>query len=163
MFKDDESESDAKTNSRHQVCLLSVGSPLLAWRIHAQSPLLAHCVHTHTHTHTHKCAHAYIYSIFHRKGSIYFCCLTHSFSKVCPQVYFSVVSENIVLFEKIVKWKIFKTSMPKKKDFIDFCRQMFPSLKTFVSSHKWFFVVFPKMLLFLKIYLLIKYPVPNPR
>ncbi len=31
VFKDDESESDAKTNSRHRVCLLLVGSPLLAW------------------------------------------------------------------------------------------------------------------------------------
>ncbi len=44
VFKDDESESDAKTNSRHQVCLL------LAWRVHAQSPLLAYCVNIHTHT-----------------------------------------------------------------------------------------------------------------
>ncbi len=34
VFKDDESESDAKTNS---------GSPFLAWRV----------THTHTHTHTH--------------------------------------------------------------------------------------------------------------
>ncbi len=48
VFKDDESKSVAKTNSRHRVCRL------LAWRIHAQSLLLAHCVHTHTHTHTHK-------------------------------------------------------------------------------------------------------------
>ncbi len=49
VFMDDESESDAKINSRHGVCLLLVGSPLLAWRIHAQSPLLAHCVKSHTH------------------------------------------------------------------------------------------------------------------
>ncbi len=40
IFKNDESETDAKTNSRHQVC------PLLAWRVHAQSPLLEHYVHT---------------------------------------------------------------------------------------------------------------------
>ncbi len=53
VFKDDESESDAKTKSRHRVCLLLVESPLLAWRVHAQSPLLAHCVNTRTCTHTH--------------------------------------------------------------------------------------------------------------
>ncbi len=50
VFKDDESESDAKTNSRHRVCLLLVGSPLLAWRVLAQSSLLAHCINTHVHT-----------------------------------------------------------------------------------------------------------------
>ncbi len=49
VFKDDEFESDAKTNSRHRVCILLVGSPLLAWRVHAQSPPLAHCVNTCTH------------------------------------------------------------------------------------------------------------------
>ncbi len=48
VFKDDEFESDAKTNSRHRMCLFLVGSPLLAWRVHAQSPLLAHSVNTHT-------------------------------------------------------------------------------------------------------------------
>ncbi len=46
VFKDDESESDAKINSRHRLCLLLVGSPLLAWRVHAQSLLLAHYVNT---------------------------------------------------------------------------------------------------------------------
>ncbi len=45
VFKNDESESEAKTNSRNRVCLR------LAWRVHAQSPLLAHCVNTHTYTH----------------------------------------------------------------------------------------------------------------
>ncbi len=49
VFKDDESESDAKTNSRHRVCLLLVGSLLLAWRVHAQSPLFV-CMHAHAHT-----------------------------------------------------------------------------------------------------------------
>ncbi len=57
VFKDDKSKSDAKTNSRHRVCLFLVGNPLLAWRVPAQSPLLAHCfsacAHAHTHTHTH--------------------------------------------------------------------------------------------------------------
>ncbi len=46
VFKDDESKSDAKTKSRHRGCLLLVRSPLSAWRVHAQSPLLAHCVNT---------------------------------------------------------------------------------------------------------------------
>ncbi len=46
VFKDDESESDTKTNSRYRVC------PLLAWRVHAQSLLSTHHVNTHTHTHT---------------------------------------------------------------------------------------------------------------
>ncbi len=63
VFKDDESKSNAKTNSRYRVCLLLVRSLLLAWRVHAQGPLLAHCVcararararvRAHTHTHTH--------------------------------------------------------------------------------------------------------------
>ncbi len=75
VFKDSESESDTKTNCTHRVC------PLLAWRIHAQNPLLAHCVNTHlctdthllaqmqvrlhrrahaqTHTHSHRHSHAY--------------------------------------------------------------------------------------------------------
>ncbi len=52
VSKDDESKSDAKTNSKHWGCLLLVGSSLLAWRVHAHSPLLAHCVHTHKQTHT---------------------------------------------------------------------------------------------------------------
>ncbi len=53
VFKDDESESEAKTNSGPRVCLLLVEGPhfasvepaqclLLAWRVYAQSPLLAH-------------------------------------------------------------------------------------------------------------------------
>ncbi len=46
VFKDDESETDANTYNRHRVCPLLVGSPLLIWRVHAQSPLLAHYVHT---------------------------------------------------------------------------------------------------------------------
>ncbi len=46
VFKDYESESDAKTNSRHRVCLFWVGKPLLACRVRAQSPLLAHYVNT---------------------------------------------------------------------------------------------------------------------
>ncbi len=54
VFKDDECESDAKTNSRHRVCPLLVGSPLLAWSVHAQSLLLAHCVNTHTNKQTNK-------------------------------------------------------------------------------------------------------------
>ncbi len=55
VFKDDESETDAKSNSRHRVCLLLVGSPLLAWRVHAQSPPLAHCATlTPSLTHTHR-------------------------------------------------------------------------------------------------------------
>ncbi len=44
VLKDDESKSDAKTNSRHRVCLLLFGSLLLARRVHAQSPLLAQIV-----------------------------------------------------------------------------------------------------------------------
>ncbi len=44
VFKDDKSESDAKTNSGHRVCLLLVESPLLVWRVHAKSLLLAYCV-----------------------------------------------------------------------------------------------------------------------
>ncbi len=51
VSKDDESESDAKTNSRHRVYLLLVGSPLLAWSVHAQSPLLAHYVRRRRHMH----------------------------------------------------------------------------------------------------------------
>ncbi len=61
VFKDDASETDAKTNSRHRVCPLLVGSPFVTWRVQAQSPLSAHYTHahpsthptTHTHTHTH--------------------------------------------------------------------------------------------------------------
>ncbi len=58
IFKDDESKSDAKTNSKHRVCLLLVGSPLLVWRVHARSPPLAHCVKTHAHT----CAHTHTHT-----------------------------------------------------------------------------------------------------
>ncbi len=62
VFKDDESESDDKINSRHRVCLLLVESPLLAWRVHAQSPLLAHCINTHTPTLIVPCgAHCKVY------------------------------------------------------------------------------------------------------
>ncbi len=49
-FKDDESKSEAKTNSRSGVCPLLVEDPHLACVEHAQCPLLAHCVKTHTHT-----------------------------------------------------------------------------------------------------------------
>ncbi len=47
VFKDDESKTEAKTNSGHRVCLLSVCT------VHAQCPLLACCVNTQTQTHTH--------------------------------------------------------------------------------------------------------------
>ncbi len=39
IFKDDESEAEAKTNSGHRVCPLLVRSPLLACAEHTQSPL----------------------------------------------------------------------------------------------------------------------------
>ncbi len=62
VFEDDKSETDAKTNSRHRVCPLLVGSLLLAWRVNAKSPLLAWRVNAesalgtlrmHARTHTH--------------------------------------------------------------------------------------------------------------
>ncbi len=43
LFKDDESETEAKTNSGHRVCLL------LACTEHAQHPPLACCVSIHSH------------------------------------------------------------------------------------------------------------------
>ncbi len=58
IFKDEESETEAKTNSGHRVDLLLVGSPLFACKNHIQNPLFACyvCVYTpsppHTHTHT---------------------------------------------------------------------------------------------------------------
>ncbi len=60
VFKDEESESDAKTNSRHRVCLLLVEYLLLTWRVHAQRSLLAHCVNTYLHIyilHMYLCVH----------------------------------------------------------------------------------------------------------
>ncbi len=47
IFKDDESETGAKTNSRHRVCPLLIRSPLLACTEYAQSLLFAHYVNTH--------------------------------------------------------------------------------------------------------------------
>ncbi len=55
VFKDDESESEAKTNSGPRMCPLLVESPHFACLEHAQCSLLAHhvvSVHTCTHTHT---------------------------------------------------------------------------------------------------------------
>ncbi len=46
VFKDAESENEAKTNSRRRVCPLLVSSPLLACTEHAQSLLFAHYVNT---------------------------------------------------------------------------------------------------------------------
>ncbi len=46
VFNDDESESEAKTNSGPHVCLFLVKSPHFACVEHAQCPLLAHCVST---------------------------------------------------------------------------------------------------------------------
>ncbi len=51
VFKNDESETDAKINNRLQVC------PLLAWRVHAQSVLGTLWVYTRTadrHVHQHR-------------------------------------------------------------------------------------------------------------
>ncbi len=65
VFKDNESKSEAKTNSGPRVCPLLVEGPHFACAKYAQCPLLAHHVgvrtythkhknkHTHTHTHTH--------------------------------------------------------------------------------------------------------------
>ncbi len=50
VLKDDESESEAKTDNGHWMCLLSVECPHLAWVEHTQRPLLAHYVNTRTHT-----------------------------------------------------------------------------------------------------------------
>ncbi len=60
VFKDDESESGTKTNSRHRVCPLMVESPLLALRVHAESPFGTLCQDTHTHTHTHTKVFPYV-------------------------------------------------------------------------------------------------------
>ncbi len=53
VFKDNEPESEYKTNSRARVCPLLVGGLHFACVEHAQCPLLAHRVSVHTHTHTH--------------------------------------------------------------------------------------------------------------
>ncbi len=47
VLKDDESTNEAKTNSRHPMCLL------LAYTEHAQSPFIVHYENTHTHTQIH--------------------------------------------------------------------------------------------------------------
>ncbi len=52
VFKDDESESAAKTYSGPRVCPLLVKSPHFACVEHAQCPLLAHCKHARTHANT---------------------------------------------------------------------------------------------------------------
>ncbi len=49
-FKDDESKTEAKTNSGHRVCPFLIRSSLLACTEHAQSPLFTHYVNTHSHT-----------------------------------------------------------------------------------------------------------------
>ncbi len=48
VFKDDESESEAKTNSGPRACLFLFEGPHFACVEHAQCPLLAYCVSTHT-------------------------------------------------------------------------------------------------------------------
>ncbi len=55
VFKDDESESEAKINSGPRVCPLLVESPHFACVEHAQCPLLANCASTcaRAHAHTH--------------------------------------------------------------------------------------------------------------
>ncbi len=50
VFKDDESKSEAKTNSGPRVCPLLVEGPHFACVEHAQCPLLAYCVSVYTHT-----------------------------------------------------------------------------------------------------------------
>ncbi len=52
-FKDDESETEVKTNSGHRVCPLLFGSSLYACTEHGQRPLLACGVSVRTHTHPH--------------------------------------------------------------------------------------------------------------
>ncbi len=56
VFKDDEPESEAKTNSGPQVCLLLVEGPHFVCVEHAQRPLLAHRVSTYARarTYTHR-------------------------------------------------------------------------------------------------------------
>ncbi len=46
VFKDDEFETEAKTNNGHRVGLLLVGSPPLARTEHSQRPLLTYTEYT---------------------------------------------------------------------------------------------------------------------
>ncbi len=65
VFKDDESESEVKTNSGPRVCLLLVESPHFARVEHAQCLLLAHHVSTHTRTKVNiKLYHKHTYKFF---------------------------------------------------------------------------------------------------
>ncbi len=68
-----------------------------------------------------------------------------------PQkLFFAVILENIFFFfEKIVQWKIFKTSFPTKKVILIFVTRRPLSLKTDMPSRKWFFVVFSENVAFL--------------
>ncbi len=52
VFKADDFKTEVKINSRHRVCLLLVGSPLLACREQAQHPLFA-CRVLPLHIHIH--------------------------------------------------------------------------------------------------------------
>ncbi len=51
-------------------------------------------------------------------------------------LFFEVNLENIVLVQKIVKSKNIQNLISYKKGYIDFCRQMPPSLKMVMSPHK---------------------------
>ncbi len=79
VFKDDESKSDAKTNSRYRVCplLLEVRS----WHGEYMHRVRSwHIVYTHTHTHTHT---QYVFST----SFIIFCSMFPVVTKVATQKY----------------------------------------------------------------------------
>ncbi len=85
--------------------------------------------------------------ISHRKGYSHFCRPTlrspWKWSSL-KELFFAVILENIVFSEKIVKWKIFKTSMPTKKVILIFVARHRPSPKNCMSGHKWFFAIFSR-------------------
>ncbi len=83
--------------------------------------------------------------ISHRKGYIHFCGPTPHSKKsghAVQKLFFTVILENIAVFEKIVEWEIIKTSFLTKKFILIFVARHSIPLKMVMSSHEWFFAIF---------------------
>ncbi len=85
------------------------------------------------------------YSVPHflkKKGYIQFCrpkFRSLKKSHAPEKLFFAVILENVVFFKKIIKWKIFKTSMPTKKVILIFVAGHLPSPQNSHVSNKWVF------------------------
>ncbi len=127
VFKDDVSESEAKTDSRHWVCLLLVGSPpwhgeymhkVCSWHIVSIHIMYSIQMHAHnpssvTTLHTHQ-----FWTLLHQSSMLYYVCICYRehpklyYPGIIRTILFCIRSAHYICMELNLRTTLYKNLVP---------------------------------------------------